>query len=141
MGNGNCTCVSIYGGPHVDFGDGQVLLIHYYTYILTQHMVTNGTSSHDLLMYYDSPSPYNWDLSQPISLSFRHGKGKGSILWIENIGHAEGVLTLFKEWFENSTHRKIWYIPSFVLLICFPSLLAITTPYPLLVHSPIQYVN
>ena len=30
VGNGKATCVSIYGGPHVDFGDGQVLLIPYH---------------------------------------------------------------------------------------------------------------
>lgn len=35
--------------------------------------------------------------------------GTGSTLWIENAGVAQGVLQLFKEWFENPGTRKVWH--------------------------------
>ena len=57
VGNGKVVCVSIYGGPHVDFGDGP-----------------------------------------------------GSALWIENIGgEAEGILQIFKAWFEDDEYMKVWH--------------------------------
>jgi len=56
VGNGKVTCVSIYGGPTVDFGTGD---------------------------------------------------GKGSVLWVENIGKADGLLQLFKGWFEDPTRLKV----------------------------------
>jgi hypothetical protein len=72
VGNGKVTCVSIYGGPTVDFGTGD---------------------------------------------------GKGSVLWVENIGKADGLLQLFKGWFEDPTRLKVgharthWtHVPSFGLL-------------------------
>lgn len=56
VGNGKVTCISIYGGPHIDFG-----------------------------------------------------RGVGGVLWIENLGDAEGILNLFKDWFENENYKKVWH--------------------------------
>ena len=56
VGNGKVTCVSIYGGPSIDFGTGE---------------------------------------------------GRGSVLWVENIDKADGLLQLFKGWFEDPTKPKV----------------------------------
>ena len=56
VGNGRVTCVSIYGGPEVNFGNGP-----------------------------------------------------GSVLWIDNLDQAAGVLRYFKDWFENPFMKKVWH--------------------------------
>jgi len=57
VGNGKVTCVSIFGGPEVDFGEGP-----------------------------------------------------GTAVWVENIGgEAEGLLQLFKPWFESNKFKKVWH--------------------------------
>jgi hypothetical protein len=33
----------------------------------------------------------------------------GSTLWVENIGESEGLLQLFKDWFEDETYKKVWH--------------------------------
>ena len=58
VGNGFVTCVSIFGGPDVDFGLGD---------------------------------------------------GPGTSVWIDNLDEAEGLLMLFKDWFENSKYKKCWH--------------------------------
>ncbi|CAB9529669.1 polymerase I B, chloroplastic/mitochondrial [Seminavis robusta] len=37
------------------------------------------------------------------------GDGPGSILWIDNLDDAAGILQEFKEWFENENHLKVWH--------------------------------
>jgi len=56
VGNGYVTCVSLFGGPDIDFGDG-----------------------------------------------------RGTALWIDNMGSAAGVLDLFKPWFEDQKYKKSWH--------------------------------
>ena len=60
VGNGHVVCVSIYGGPTVDFGAAD-------------------------------------------------GDGMGKALWIENLDESEGVLNIFKNWFENESIKKVWH--------------------------------
>lgn len=35
--------------------------------------------------------------------------GNGSTLWIDNSGKADGVLQIFKEWFESDEYQKVWH--------------------------------
>lgn len=37
------------------------------------------------------------------------GEGPGSCLWIDNLDDAYGVLQLFKDWFQNPLHQKVWH--------------------------------
>lgn len=37
------------------------------------------------------------------------GDGPGSVIWIDNMGDAEGVLQEFKEWFEDPHVAKVWH--------------------------------
>lgn len=37
------------------------------------------------------------------------GDGPGSVIWIDNMGEAEGVLQEFKEWFEDRNVTKVWH--------------------------------
>lgn len=37
------------------------------------------------------------------------GDGPGSVLWIDNLDDAFGVLGEFKSWFENEKHMKVWH--------------------------------
>lgn len=41
-------------------------------------------------------------------VDFGGGK-KGSVVWVDNLGPAAGVLNLFKSWFENSEYVKVWH--------------------------------
>lgn len=56
IGNGKVTCISIYGGPKIDFGSGP-----------------------------------------------------GGILWIETIDEAEGLLSVFANWFQDKRYKKVWH--------------------------------
>lgn len=56
IGNGRVTCISIYGGPDLDCGEGA-----------------------------------------------------GKILWVDNMGAAEGTLEEFKVFFESERHKKVWH--------------------------------
>jgi DNA polymerase-1 len=44
---------------------------------------------------------------------FQMGEGKGSALWVDNIGDATGVLNEFKIFFESEKYKKIWHNYSF----------------------------
>ena len=66
VGNGHVVCVSIYGGPTVDFG------------------AADGDCDGE-------------------------GDGVGKALWIENLDESEGVLNIFKNWFENESIKKVWH--------------------------------
>lgn len=37
------------------------------------------------------------------------GQGPGSVLWIDNLDDAHGVLEEFKQWFEDERHLKVWH--------------------------------
>lgn len=37
------------------------------------------------------------------------GEGPGSVLWIDNLDDAYGVLQEFKEWFEDKRYLKVWH--------------------------------
>ena len=63
VGNGHVVCVSIYGGPIVNF-DGD---------------------------------------------SEGEDEGVGKALWIENLDESDGVLNIFKNWFENESIKKVWH--------------------------------
>ncbi|CAM9558280.1 unnamed protein product [Pylaiella littoralis] len=56
VGHGRVTCISIYGGPEIDFGEGP-----------------------------------------------------GKILWVDNLGEADGTLEEFQRFFESEKHKKVWH--------------------------------
>ena len=37
------------------------------------------------------------------------GDGPGTALWVENMGASEGVLQVFKDWFEDERYKKVWH--------------------------------
>ena len=37
------------------------------------------------------------------------GDGPGTVLWIDNLDDSAGLLSKFKEWFENPNHLKVWH--------------------------------
>jgi hypothetical protein len=40
---------------------------------------------------------------------FDYGDGPGTCLWVDNLDDAYGVLQVFKEWFEDERHWKVWH--------------------------------
>lgn len=41
--------------------------------------------------------------------SVNFGGGNGGVLWIENAGESRGVLSEFRDWFEDEGARKVWH--------------------------------
>ena len=37
------------------------------------------------------------------------GNGPGSILWVENINESDGLIMIFKEWFQSQQYQKVWH--------------------------------
>ena len=40
---------------------------------------------------------------------FDYGDGPGTVLWIDNLDDAVGVLEVFQPWLENERHKKVWH--------------------------------
>ena len=40
---------------------------------------------------------------------FDYGEGPGKALWVDNLDEAQGVLDVFKDWFEDERFKKVWH--------------------------------
>jgi hypothetical protein len=106
VGNGRVTCVSIFGGPDVDFGDGPGTLTHSFcSALFPLSMACMHACMHDTSLTTASSSSSSSSSFLPRA---------GSALWIDNLGPEGELVQVFKAWFESDEYVFCYTVlPSF----------------------------